>query len=193
MTTELALKGMDVTVSIDLSRQKDGAVESLGSAEDEDVEMYACDACNGLVKATDPSCPHCGAIFDDGEEEQQPTEQEAPPQGTAGRTESRAAGGPSKGPPGGRVEDRRGTKQGHREVRVEDRQGDRARDHQEDRVEDRQVDRARTAGRTESRATKWTEQGTARRTESRTAKWTEQGTRVLLVQGLYDNTNLSRT
>ena len=29
VTTELALKGMDVTVSIDLSRQKDGAVESL--------------------------------------------------------------------------------------------------------------------------------------------------------------------
>ena len=160
VTTELALKGMDVTVSIDLSRQKDGAVESLGSAEDEDVEMYACDACNGLVKATDPSCPHCGAIFDDGEEEQQPTEQEAPPREPPGGPSRGPPGGPSKGPPGGPSRGppggpskgppggpSRGPPGGpsrdHREVRVEDRQGDRARDHQEDRVEDRQVDRAR--------------------------------------------------
>ena len=193
VTTELALKGMDVTVSIDLSRQKDGAVESLGSAEDEDVEMYACDACNGLVKATDPSCPHCGAMFDDGEEEQQPTEQEAPPReppggpsrgppggpskGPPGGPSRGPPGGPSKGPPGGRVEDRQADRaRDHQEDRVEDRQGDRARDHQEDRVEDRQVDRARDHQEVRVEGRKWTEQGTTRRTESRTAKWTEQGT-----------------
>ena len=161
VTTELALKGMDVTVSIDLSRQKDGAVESLGSAEDEDVEMYACDACNGLVKATDPSCPHCGAMFDDGEEEQQPTEQEAPPR--------EPPGGPSRGPPGDRARD-------HPEV--ESRTARRTEQGTTRWSESRTAKRTEqgTTRRTESRTARGTEQGTTRRTESRTAKWTEQGT-----------------
>ena len=50
VTTELALKGMDVTVNIDLQDRRMGPLSP--GAEDEDVEMYACDACNGLVKAT---------------------------------------------------------------------------------------------------------------------------------------------
>ena len=68
--TEVALKGYDMAVEIVLSCMKDGEVTTIGQdAEEDDEEMFACEVCDGLVKESDPKCPHCGAIFEEEEEE----------------------------------------------------------------------------------------------------------------------------
>ena len=95
--TEVALKGFDLTTELKLFRSKDGQVENLdgsSSDEDDDVEMFACEICDGLVKETDNECPHCGAVFEDEDEEEVV---ESPPR----RTPPRRGGppGPSKGGP----------------------------------------------------------------------------------------------
>ena len=69
--TEVALKGYDMAVEIVLSCMKDGQVTTIGAeAEEDDEEMFACEVCDGLVKESDPKCPHCGAVFEDEEEEE---------------------------------------------------------------------------------------------------------------------------
>jgi len=95
--TEVALKGFDYLVEINLFRSKDGDVEDLsGAGGDDDEEMFACEICEGLVKESDSSCPHCGAVFEDEEEE------EAPPRRTPPRGPGRSSPpGPSRGPPRG--------------------------------------------------------------------------------------------
>ena len=69
--TEVALKGYDMAVEIVLSCMKDGQVTTIGAeSEEDDEEMFACEVCDGLVKASDTKCPHCGAVFEDEEEEE---------------------------------------------------------------------------------------------------------------------------
>ena len=69
--TEVALKGYDMAVEIVLSCMKDGQVTTIGAeAEEDEEEMFACEVCDGLVKESDPKCPHCGAVFEDEEEEE---------------------------------------------------------------------------------------------------------------------------
>ena len=93
--TEVALKGFEYLVEINLFRSKDGEVEDLsGDSSDDDEEMFACEICEGLVKESDNSCPHCGAIFE--EEEEEPA-QRSPPRGP-GRS---SPPGPSRSPPSG--------------------------------------------------------------------------------------------
>jgi RNA polymerase subunit RPABC4/transcription elongation factor Spt4 len=98
ISTEIALKGLEAVVDINLFRSKDGAIDKIGSdgeaaspVEDSDEEMFACEVCDGLVKESDKECPHCGAIFEEEEDE-------APARGPPGR------GGPpgpkQGGPPG---------------------------------------------------------------------------------------------
>ena len=88
--TELALKGYDLSCAVTMFRSKDGTTEKLGEAEDEE-DMFACEICDGLVKESDSECPHCGAVFEEDEEEATPA--------TSAR--SRGPPGPSKrGPPG---------------------------------------------------------------------------------------------
>ena len=98
--TEVALKGFEYLVEINLFRSKDGDVENLSgnSSDDDDEEMFACEICEGLVKESDSSCPHCGAIFEDEEDEpvRNPPSR-SPPRGPGGSSPS----GPSRGPPGG--------------------------------------------------------------------------------------------
>ena len=70
--TELALKGMEFEISINLFSSKDGEVSlEIGSKgdTDEEEEMFACEICDGLVSENDNVCPHCGAVFEDEEEE----------------------------------------------------------------------------------------------------------------------------
>ena len=98
--TELALKGYDLTCTITMFRSKDGKTEKIG-AEETDEDMFACEICDGLVKESDPTCPHCGAMFeDDGDEEpaSMPPKRGGPP----GPSKSGGPPGPSKsgGPPG---------------------------------------------------------------------------------------------
>jgi len=101
--TEVALKGFEYLVEINLFRSKDGEVENLsGDSSDDEEEMFACEICEGLVKESDNSCPHCGAVFEEEEEEPQPR---SPPRGP-GRSSppgpSRSPPrGPQRGPPGG--------------------------------------------------------------------------------------------
>ena len=98
ISTELALKGLDMSAEVNLYRSKDGELELVhGNAESKDVtedsdeEMFACEMCSGLVKESDNECPHCGAVFED--------EDEAGPPGPSSRGGPR---GPSRGgPPGG--------------------------------------------------------------------------------------------
>tara|TARA_B100001113_G_scaffold49414_1_gene35776 strand:- start:151 stop:837 length:687 start_codon:yes stop_codon:yes gene_type:complete len=95
--TEIALKGFDYVAEINLYRSKDGEIENL-SEEEEEEEMFACEICDGLVKESDTECPHCGAIFEDDEEEPQPTTR-GPPRGPS---RGNPPSGPSRGgPPGG--------------------------------------------------------------------------------------------
>ena len=98
--TEIALKGYDFTAEIHLFRNKDGKTEKIGEGDSEE-EMFACEMCDGLVKESDPKCPHCGAMF----EEEEPEPSHSPPTrggGPPGPSKSGGPPGPSKsgGPPG---------------------------------------------------------------------------------------------
>ena len=91
--TELALKGYDITTTLNLFCSKDGTIEKLigdAAEEAEEEEMFACEICDGLVSESDNECPHCGAMFED--------EGSSAPSGPPGPS----GGGPSKsgGPPG---------------------------------------------------------------------------------------------
>ena len=116
--TEVALKGFEYLVEINLFRSKDGEVEDLSgnSSDDDDEEMFACEICEGLVKESDNSCPHCGAVFEEEEDEEEVLPpQRSPPRGPGrsspsgpSRTQpespqrSSPPSGPSRGgPPGG--------------------------------------------------------------------------------------------
>ena len=97
--TEMALKGFDLIPVLTIFRSKDGEVENLGQEkEDDDEEMFACEICDGLVKESDSECPHCGAIFEDEEEEEVQTS----PQRSGPPGPGRSGGPPKKsgGPPG---------------------------------------------------------------------------------------------
>ena len=98
--TEIALKGYDFTAEIHLFRNKDGKTEKIGEGDSEE-EMFACEMCDGLVKESDPKCPHCGAMF----EEEEPEPSHSPPTrggGPPGPSKSGGPPGPSRsgGPPG---------------------------------------------------------------------------------------------
>ena len=114
ISTEVALKGLDAVVDINLFRSKDGAVDKIGSdgsapaVEDSDEEMFACEVCDGLVKESDNECPHCGAIFEEEDDEPvgAPPARGGPPGpsrgGPPGPSRSGGPPGPKRGgPPGG--------------------------------------------------------------------------------------------
>ena len=95
--TEVALKGYDMAVEIVLSCMKDGQVTTIGEEiEEDDEEMFACEVCDGLVKESDPKCPHCGAIFEEEEEEVVEQTRKGPP----GPSRSGPPGPSRSGPPG---------------------------------------------------------------------------------------------
>ena len=107
--TEVALKGFDMDVKIVLSCMKDGQVRAIGASADseDEEEMFACEVCDGLVKESDSKCPHCGAIFEEEEEEIQEKPSRGGPPGPSRREPSgpKKSGGPpgpkKSGPPGG--------------------------------------------------------------------------------------------
>jgi len=107
--TEVALKGFDMDVKIVLSCMKDGQVSAIGASADpeDEEEMFACEVCDGLVKESDSKCPHCGAVFEEEEEEIQEKPSRGGPPGPSRRGPSgpKRGGGPpgpkkSGGPPG---------------------------------------------------------------------------------------------
>ena len=106
--TELALKGMEFEISINLFSSKDGEVSlEIGSKgdTDEEEEMFACEICDGLVSENDNVCPHCGAVFEDEEDEVVEEQKSSPPpsirSGPPGPSKGGPPGGPKKsGPPG---------------------------------------------------------------------------------------------
>tara|TARA_Y100001933_G_C18985923_1_gene558511 strand:- start:1256 stop:2278 length:1023 start_codon:yes stop_codon:yes gene_type:complete len=71
ISTEVALKGLDAVVEVNLFRSKDGTIDKISDDSgnelktDSGEEMFACEICDGLVKDSDKKCPHCGAIFED--------------------------------------------------------------------------------------------------------------------------------
>ena len=96
--TEVALKGYDMAVEIVLKCMKDGEVTTIGAeTEEDDEEMFACEVCDGLVKASDTKCPHCGAIFEEDEEEEVV---EQTRKGPPGPSRSGPPGPSRSGPPG---------------------------------------------------------------------------------------------
>ena len=106
--TEVALKGFDYVSEINLYRSRDGEIENLSEEEQDDEEMFACEICDGLVKESDSECPHCGAVFEDDDDDfEEPSPRQAPKSPSRGgppRGPSRGGppGGPSRGgPPGG--------------------------------------------------------------------------------------------
>ena len=101
--TEVALKGFDYLAEINLFRSKDGEVEDLsGESSDDEEEMFACEICEGLVKESDNSCPHCGAVFEEEDEEPEPRSPPRGPGRSSPPSPSRSPPrGPQRGPPGG--------------------------------------------------------------------------------------------
>ena len=103
IATEVALKGLDVSVVIALFRSKDGSVDKLTgdltekAVEQSDEEMFACEVCDGLVKESDNECPHCGAVFE--EEDEEPAARGPPSRG--GPPSRSGPAGPSRGGPSG--------------------------------------------------------------------------------------------
>ena len=97
--TEIALKGFDYVAEINLYRSKDGEIENL-SEEEQEEEMFACEICDGLVKESDNECPHCGAIFEDEEEDEPVAPSRGPPRGPSrgGPPSGPSRGGPPRGP-----------------------------------------------------------------------------------------------
>ena len=97
--TEIALKGFDYIAVINLYRSKDGEIENLSDEEEE--EMFACEICDGLVKESDTECPHCGAIFEDEEDDEPELPSRGPPRRAPPSVPSRGGppGGPSRGGP----------------------------------------------------------------------------------------------
>ena len=88
ISTEVALKGLDAVVEINLFRSKDGSIDKIGAEsdsteEESDEEMFACEVCDGLVKESDTVCPHCGAVFE--EEDDEPMAGGPPVRGEAPR------------------------------------------------------------------------------------------------------------
>ena len=113
ISTEVALKGLDAVVEIALFRSKDGSIEKIGGeseiqSEHSDEEMFACEVCDGLVKESDSVCPHCGAVFEEDEDEPvsaPPSRGGGPPGPSRGGPPGPSRGGPpgpsrSSGPPG---------------------------------------------------------------------------------------------
>ena len=104
--TEIRLKGYDVVLDVSLFRSKDGSVEfawgyepeSAVSATDDDEELFECGACGGLVRDSDPSCPTCGAEFEDDDAEPAPAPARGGPPSSGPKGPSR--GGPPSGPKG---------------------------------------------------------------------------------------------
>ena len=98
--TEIALKGFDYVADINLYRSKDGEIENLSEEEQEEEEMFACEICDGLVKESDSECPHCGAIFEDEEEDEPVAPSRGPPRGPSrgGPPRGPSRGGPPRGP-----------------------------------------------------------------------------------------------
>jgi len=106
ISTEVALKGLDVSVVIALFRSKDGAIDKVVGKgeepvkEESDEEMFACEVCDGLVKESDNECPHCGAVFEE-EEEEEPASRGPPSRGGPSGPSSGGPPGPSRGGPPG--------------------------------------------------------------------------------------------
>ena len=101
--TEIALKGLDISVAVTLFCSKDDALEHVHGELPQreiadDVEKFACEACGHYpVIDDDPACPGCGATFEEVEEDEDDEEFEGP-----------SGGGPPPGPRRGGPPGRRG-------------------------------------------------------------------------------------
>ena len=100
--TELALKGYDYSAIVSLFCSKEGEIVKLigeGSEEVVDEEMFACEICDGLVKESDNECPHCGAMFEDEDDDSNAPKSSPPGPGRGGPSKSGGPPGPSRGGP----------------------------------------------------------------------------------------------
>ena len=108
ISTEIALKGLDISVAVTLFCSKDETLEHVhGDLAErvipDDVEKFACEACGHYpVIDDDPACPGCGAVFEEAEDEEEfegPSGGGPPP---GPRRGGPPQGGPRRGgPPGG--------------------------------------------------------------------------------------------
>ncbi len=121
VSTEVALKGLELSVAVSLFASKEGEVSHVhGDAPEEetpeqsDEETFACEACGHYpIYESDSSCSSCGAMFeDDGDDEPVPARggpggpprgpsRSSPPRGPSrgGPPRGGGPGGPSRGGP----------------------------------------------------------------------------------------------
>ena len=97
IATEIALKGHEMDVNIVLRRRlgERGEIDVVSGAQE---EMFACEVCDGLVSENDTTCPHCGAVFEEEDEEDEPA---APARGGPPGPSRGGPPGPSRGGPPG--------------------------------------------------------------------------------------------
>lgn len=102
ISTEVALKGLDISVAVTLFCSKDDALEHVHGdlpdrVIDDDVEKFACEACGHYpVIDDDPACPGCGAVFEEVEEDEDDEEFDGP---SGGPPPGPRRGGPPEGGP----------------------------------------------------------------------------------------------
>ena len=98
IATEIALKGHEMDVNIVL-RRRDGERGEIDVVSGAQEEMFACEVCDGLVSENDSTCPHCGAVFEEDDEEQ-PAAAAPKRSGPPGPSKSGPPGPSRAGPPG---------------------------------------------------------------------------------------------
>ncbi|DAC48832.1 MAG TPA: hypothetical protein HA340_06265, partial [Candidatus Thalassarchaeaceae archaeon] len=104
ISTEVALKGLEISISVSLFASKEGEVSHVwGDApeedepEEDDEEKFACEACGHYpVKDSDPACPNCGAVFEDDDDAMESTSGPSRGDGRPG-----PPAGPRRGAPSG--------------------------------------------------------------------------------------------
>ncbi len=107
ISTEVALKGLSAVVEVNLFRSKDGTIDKIGDDGNDELktdsgeEMFACEICDGLVKDSDKSCPHCGAIFEDEDFIDLPSQRGPSGPSSGGPPKRGGPPGPSRGSPPG--------------------------------------------------------------------------------------------
>ncbi len=110
ISTEVALKGLEISISVSLFASKEGEVSHVwGDApeddepEEDDEEKFACEACGHYpVMDSDPACPNCGAVFEEDDDDYDDDDDDySGPSGSPGPRGGGPPSGPRRGGPGG--------------------------------------------------------------------------------------------
>ena len=171
IATEIALKGHEMDVKIVLRRSKDGEVDVVSGAAE---EMFACEVCDGLVSENDSICPHCGAVFEEEDDEDEP---EASARGGPPGPSRGGPPGPSRGGPPGPSKGRSSRTEEGRPSRSKQWRSPRSKQGRSTRAKEGRSTwpQQGRSSRAEEGRSAWPQQGRSSRAEERRPTWPQQG------------------